>query len=237
MYSNTLPSPGDIVVTDRGLYKHYGVYIDRGQVIHFAGPKGHETDPNLATIIHTSIDDFHKGDDLFIERDSADFIYKPFPPKEIIKRAKSKLVTGWGKYNLEDHNCEHFANWCKYDVEFSRQVEKVASTIVKVTKPLLLLLYLFSSDANEEKILSFGMEDVVRFFKSRDRFKLLQSNPSLIPVVGKAKNADGSHTIYCCIYNKKTSKIVDDSAYIGVTSCIRDDLRKAFGKKNMIILE
>lgn len=237
MSSNSLPVPGDIIFTDRGLYKHYGIYIGKKQVIHFAGPKGHETDPNLADIIQTSIEDFLKGDDLAIERDSAHFIYKPFPLKEIVRRAKSRLGKGFGKYNLEDHNCEHFANWCKYDVEFSRQVENVASTIVKVAKPFLLLFYLFSSKTTGEKILSFGMEDVIRFFKSENRFNLLKSNPALIPVVIREQNEDGSYTIYCCIYNKKTAQIEDNNAYSGVTSCIRDDLQKAFGDHDMIILQ
>ena len=118
--SNPIPSPGDIVFTDRGLYKHYGVYIGHNSVIHFAGPKGHETDASMADITKTSLEDFLRGDLLEIQDDDG---REPLPKREIIRRARSKLYSCKGDYNLLFNNCEHFANWCRYDEHTSRQVE------------------------------------------------------------------------------------------------------------------
>ena len=114
------PSPGDIVFTDRGLYKHYGIYVGHDSVIHFAGPKGHEIEASRADIIETSVEDFLRGDLLEIQDDDG---REPLPKREIIRRARSKLYSCKGDYSLLFNNCEHFANWCRYDEHTSSQVE------------------------------------------------------------------------------------------------------------------
>ena len=115
-----IPSPGDIVFTDRGLYKHYGVYIGHNSIIHFAGPKGHEIEVSQADIIETSVKDFLRGDLLEVQDDDG---REPLPRKETIRRAMSKLYSCKGDYSLLFNNCEHFANWCRYGEHTSRQVE------------------------------------------------------------------------------------------------------------------
>lgn len=127
------PSPGDIVFTDRGLYKHYGIYAGHNKVIHFAGPKGHEIDASKADIIETSVEDFLKGDLLGVQDDGD---RKPLPKREIIRRAKSKLYSCKGDYSLLFNNCEHFANWCRYDEHTSSQVEAG----VKAAKVMLIAI-------------------------------------------------------------------------------------------------
>ena len=143
--SGILPKPGDVIYTKRNKhtsfgipwpeYKHYGVYIGDYQVIHFSGSKGHETDANLAEIIQTSLRGFLKGDFLFIQTDREiaqyDNTLKPFPADEVIQRAKSMLGQQRGKYNLKDNNCEHFANWCRYDKKFCRQITEIPIKIAK----------------------------------------------------------------------------------------------------------
>ena len=42
--------------------------------------------------------------------------------KDIIEFAKSWVNTKW-KYNFILNNCEHFANWCRYNEKKSLQVE------------------------------------------------------------------------------------------------------------------
>ena len=133
-YISAVPVPGDIIYTDRGLYKHYGVYIGHGQVIHFAGPKSHETDPALADVVQTSVKDFLKEDFLCVQDDKGK---RPFPVDEIIQRAKSRLGKCKGTYNLVSNNCEHFANWCRYGSNESQQVNIVATCIAKLIKSLL----------------------------------------------------------------------------------------------------
>ena len=133
-YISAVPVPGDIIYTDRGLYKHYGVYIGHGQVIHFSGTNGHETDAAKADIIQTSVKDFLKDDSLFIQDDKGK---RPLPVNEIIQRAKSRLGKYKGTYNLVSNNCEHFANWCRYGSNESQQVNIVATCIAKFIKSLL----------------------------------------------------------------------------------------------------
>ncbi len=133
-FNFSIPAPGDIIYADRGLYKHYGVYIGEGQVIHFAGPKGHETNPVLADVIQTSIKDFLKRDSLCIQEDDG---REPLPVIEIIQRAKTRLGKCKGTYNLAGNNCEHFANWCRYGTNESHQVDAVATIIAKVIKSVL----------------------------------------------------------------------------------------------------
>jgi hypothetical protein len=119
------PRPGDVIFADRGLYKHYGVYIGHNKVIHFSGPKGYETKASMADIIQTSTEDFLKGDLLEIQ-DDGDKV--PLPRKEIVRRAKSRLHKCKGDYSLIFNNCEHFANWCRYNEHISKQVENGAQT-------------------------------------------------------------------------------------------------------------
>lgn len=140
-----LPKPGDIIYAKRNKhssigvpwpeYKHFGVYIGDYQVIHFSGPKGHETDANLADIIETSLRQFLKGDFLLIQTDHEiaqyDDSLKPLSADEVIRRAKSKLGTELGKYNLFTNNCEHFANWCRFGKKFCRQLTEVPDRIAR----------------------------------------------------------------------------------------------------------
>lgn len=228
------PIPGDILFTDRGIYKHYGVYIGHSQVIHFAGPKGHETEAPLVDVVQTSIEEFLRGDDLCIERYPDDFKYKPFNPKVVIDRARSRLGKEKGKYNLADYNCEHFANWCKFGVKFSNQVEQVATTIVKIAKPFLRLLYWVSSSQAKHKVSSVGLEDIICYFKSENRLNLLKTNSDLLPIVFKEQEEE-DYSVLSCIFNKQNGDI--KNAYLWHADQLEDDLKKAFGDKNMIILQ
>lgn len=235
-FSFDTPTLGDIIFTDRGIYKHYGVYIGHGQVIHFAGPKGHETDPTKADIILTSIEDFLRGDELSVEFEPENFKYKSFPPSEIVRRAKSKIGTEKGYYNLVDNNCEHFANWCKYDVKFSRQVDKVASNIVKIAKPVVEFFYWLSAEDIKHEVPSLGLTEIIRFFKTAPRLCRLRADSNILPIVIKEKSEDG-YTIYSLIYDKKTDEIDKYNSAVWLTPCLKDDLEKIFGNRNMIILK
>ena len=135
--NNPIPSPGDIIYTSRGLYKHFGVYVGSGQVIHFAGPKGHEINASMADIIKNSIPDFLKGGKLFIQPDRT---RNPLPADEIIRRAESAVGKCKGEYNLVINNCEHFANWCRYGKPVSKQVD-TAITIASAVGTFALIVF------------------------------------------------------------------------------------------------
>jgi hypothetical protein len=99
-------------------YRHFGVDVGDGTVIHFSGFK-----PSTARIVHTSIDEFLDSGklykDLSVETDSN---YKKFTRDEIIRRAKSYIGNDYGGYDLVNNNCEHFAKWCALDKNTSNQV-------------------------------------------------------------------------------------------------------------------
>jgi hypothetical protein len=119
------PQRGDIIYTDRGLYKHYGVYVGGKSVIHFAPKNGFEINPKDAYIQRTSLDDFLKDGTLLIDKDSP----AKYSPEETAERAQSCLGTKKGEYNLVFHNCEHFARWCKSGVAESRQVQNAVTAL------------------------------------------------------------------------------------------------------------
>ena len=60
------PMPGDVIYASRGLYKHYGIYIGNGRVVHFAALGGNELDASKAEIVETSLAEFLKGADLAV---------------------------------------------------------------------------------------------------------------------------------------------------------------------------
>ena len=112
---------GDIVFCQRSnffsgdTYQHYGVYIGYKRIIHYV--KGNHILDGV--IAETSIDEFCKGDTLYIaEEDTLLSIFQEsdltatfFGPRKTILRAKAHI--GTRGYDLLDNNCEHFAIWCK----------------------------------------------------------------------------------------------------------------------------
>ena len=121
---------GDIVFCQRGnillgdTYQHYGVYAGYHKIIHYI--KGDS--PFDGRIAETSIETFCDGDTLYIaEEDTLLSIFQDvgvaasfYGPRKTVQRAKSMI--GKGGYNLLTHNCEHFAIWCKTDLNKSTQL-------------------------------------------------------------------------------------------------------------------
>ena len=109
---------GAVIYTKRPLYKHYGVYVGNGRVVHFAA-KGFETNAAEAYIQETSLENFLKGDSLFIEPT----VHGALSAAQTVARARGEIGKQKGEYNLVFNNCEHFAHWCKYGKKRSSQVE------------------------------------------------------------------------------------------------------------------
>ncbi len=122
-------------------YDHYGVYIGndgnlKQQVIHFRG-KDKEISFSKADIIQTSLHEFLNGGTLQIQdRNYFGDEYPPFSPEEIVIRAKQKLGREGKTYGLPYHNCEHFANDCRYGRHESEQVKKVIKKTKDVGKKI-----------------------------------------------------------------------------------------------------
>ena len=146
-----VPKNGDVLRVNRGLYSHYGVYVDGGHVIHYTGATG----PNdfNGIVRETSLDEFLNGAKNFnvcnfpehplnlpaVRTKSPlakilQFVrvlklmdYHLYSGDEAVERARSKL--GQGGYNLALNNCEHFAVWCRTGVKDSSQVNHILDII------------------------------------------------------------------------------------------------------------
>lgn len=122
MRSMTAFRAGDVLVVDRLLYKHYGVYCGDDKIVHFAADGENELDASKAFVQETTLAEFSKDGIV-----TAEVRNKPsLSPKQTVQRALSQVGKQKGEYNLVFNNCEHFANWCKYGEHHSRQVVNVA---------------------------------------------------------------------------------------------------------------
>lgn len=135
---------GDVIFVDRGLYKHFGIYVGRNKVIHFAAPNG-DFDAENAYVHETTLNHFSDGSEVHVlpfseEYESGSVLrnlsimnhinYKLQTPEETVMRAKSMLGLRGLKdkgYNIVFNNCETFAIWCKTNVAESRQVNELLS--------------------------------------------------------------------------------------------------------------
>ena len=157
---------GDVIFVDRGLFKHFGVYIGKNRVIHYAPPQGEfKFDADEACIHEAPLEEFLDGDATYYvcqfsqdEQDKEDSLwdivrtaleviagddevkkkrYHIYTPRATVARAKRRI--GERSYDLLENNCEHFALWCKTGISESKQVESLlecVSTIKLVTKLL-----------------------------------------------------------------------------------------------------
>jgi len=117
----SLPKFGDHLVTPKIGYYHHGIYVGDEKVVHYSGlAEGFNSGP----IEELSLDKFKNG---------KKFEIKPHPNckrsrQEIVQKARSRVLEK--EYDLIFNNCEHFVNWCIYNVNESKQVGAVGKTIV-----------------------------------------------------------------------------------------------------------
>ena len=126
---------GDIILTDRGLYQHYGIYAGKGRVIHYAAENG-DFGINIG-VRETSLNDFALNGKCRVVYIAGNNIWaKKYSRKETVQRARSRL--GEKHYNLVFNNCEHFAFWCKTGLSKSAQVEKAFCAIAVLTAAIVI---------------------------------------------------------------------------------------------------
>ena len=97
---------GDVIRVGRGLYAHYGVYVEGGTVIHYTGENGHSDFKGV--VRETSLAEFLDGDNEYsvVKFDPKDYAHI-YSGDETVARARRRI--GEKSYNLFSHNCEHFA--------------------------------------------------------------------------------------------------------------------------------
>ena len=115
---------GDIIVAKKyqGTYLHYGVYVGNGEVVHFSYHHGEKI--RDTRIIKTSYAEFTNGSPTF--REPLREGIEPNSGKETARIAEQMVDNNFGGYNLKNNNCEHFANYCKYNQKESYQIKELA---------------------------------------------------------------------------------------------------------------
>ena len=141
------PQPGDVLSVNRGLYRHYGVYVGGETVVHFSGGRGHEISLRRACIRKSTLEDFARGGEIQIETKCKE----AFSREETVMRALNAVGSEKGKYALPWNNCEHFANWCRYGKKSSLQVEQFAVNFAGISA-LVLGVVLIGKIIKEEVI-------------------------------------------------------------------------------------
>ncbi len=105
----------DYIIFRTAKYRHYGIDIGYGQVVHFQGDSfwsRHE-----CRVIESSMEEFLKDGTL---GHVANLEYS-FSRDEVVRRALNHVGSGFGGYSIKDNNCEHFARWCATGVRSARQ--------------------------------------------------------------------------------------------------------------------
>lgn len=114
---------GDVIRVNRGLYAHYGIYVDTpdgGHVIHYTGTDGHSDFKGV--VRETSLAQFLDGNSEYsVCRFDGEKYPHIFSGDETVRRARARI--GERRYSLLSHNCEHFAVECKTGQSESSQTE------------------------------------------------------------------------------------------------------------------
>jgi hypothetical protein len=110
-----VPDIGAHLITPWMGFAHHGIHVGGGKVIHYGALV---YDIIRRPVEEVTLEAFAGGRPIFVVQHDA----LPFSVEEIIARARSRL--GENRYRLLTNNCEHFVEWCLYDVQRSFQVER-----------------------------------------------------------------------------------------------------------------
>ena len=116
------PALGAHLETSRLGYRHHGVYVGDGRVVHYAGFSNRW---RAGPIEEVSLSTFALGHPVHVVAHSD----RAYSPQEVIARALSRV--GERNYRLLTNNCEHFSNWCVSGLSLSVQVEHPRSLALR----------------------------------------------------------------------------------------------------------
>jgi hypothetical protein len=108
------PPLGAHLATSRFGYTHHGIYVGRGNVVHYAGlcRSWHS-----GAVEEVTLAQFSSRHPVWIV-DHPESVYSS---DEIVRRARSRV--GEHAYRLLTNNCEHFSHWCVSSRSRSLQIE------------------------------------------------------------------------------------------------------------------
>ncbi len=105
---------GSHLVTRRRTYRHHGIYVGGGRVVHYAGlQRGLQRGP----VEEVTIDQFANGRPIELLGCPCSSVES----RAVVERARSRL--GENDWRLLTNNCEHFCWWCVRGEARSYQVE------------------------------------------------------------------------------------------------------------------
>lgn len=128
-------APGTELVVNRIGYRHHGIYLGDGLVIHYAGRIRHS---------HGLIETISLR--AFVGRRHVRVGRRPTQPlqgEEIVRRARSRL--GERRYDILRNNCEHFSSWCYTAEGRSGQVDPILQKIASLKAAVRSSLSSFAS--------------------------------------------------------------------------------------------
>lgn len=135
--------PGDIICVKRrkDFYRHYGIYIGRGRIVHYSSTHG-EFDRHEDSTVHiSSLEEFLRKEKTYYRVEIREGKgYTLFSPEETVERALSRL--GEKSYSILTNNCEHFAMWCKTGISESCQIEKCIGEAFLMVPMMAMSLFL-----------------------------------------------------------------------------------------------
>jgi HRAS-like suppressor 3 len=105
--------PGTELIVDRLGYRHHGIYVGDGLVIHYAGWVSY----SRGLIETVTVGDFAGRCPVRVGRVPCESQHG----NDIVRRARSRL--GERCYDVLRNNCEHFCNWCQVGESRSTQVD------------------------------------------------------------------------------------------------------------------
>ena len=122
---------GAHLVTPRRGYTHHGIYVGRGEVVHYMGLScGLRRGP----VTKVTLEQFALGHAVSIQLEAT----ARYTPIEIAERAQTRLAED--RYSVLSNNCEHFCSWCAHGVARSGQVERFVAWPRRIAQAFLSAL-------------------------------------------------------------------------------------------------
>jgi HRAS-like suppressor 3 len=116
--------PGTELIVDRLGYRHHGIYVGEGLVIHYAGWVRY----SRGLIETVTVGDFAGRCPVRVGRVPCESQHG----KDIVRRARSRL--GERCYDVLRNNCEHFCNWCQVGESRSTQVDLLLQRMERMVR-------------------------------------------------------------------------------------------------------
>jgi hypothetical protein len=124
--------PGTELIVDRFAYRHHGIYVGGGRVIHYAGWISYRH----GLIEVTALGNFAGRHPIRVGRVPTESLHG----EDIVRRARSRL--GERCYDVLENNCEHFCSWCQVGESRSSQVDLLLQRMRRVMRFVRNLLAL-----------------------------------------------------------------------------------------------